>query len=108
GLISLQFLDLYNNNLSRVIPKSLEKLLNLKYFNVSLNRLEGKIPTEGCFSNFSSTSFMKNYTLCGPPKLLVPPCKNDIHESSQMTILHALRYGLPTIVIVIDSLNYYV
>ncbi|PPD80003.1 hypothetical protein GOBAR_DD23061 [Gossypium barbadense] len=101
GLISLEFLDLSNNNLSGVIPKSLEKLLYLKYFNVSFNRLEGEIPSKGCFSNFSSTSFMRNYALCGPPRLLVPPCKNDIHKNSQMIILHAFRYGLPTIGIVI-------
>nr|KJB61626.1 hypothetical protein B456_009G371100 [Gossypium raimondii] len=101
GLISLEFLDLSNNNLSGVIPKSLEKLLYLKYFNVSFNRLEGEIPSKGCFSNFSSTSFMKNYALCGPPRLLVPPCKNDIHKNSQMIILHAFRYGLPTIGIVV-------
>ncbi|TYH74370.1 hypothetical protein ES332_D05G394100v1 [Gossypium tomentosum] len=101
GLVSLEFLDLCNNNLSGVIPKSLEKLLYLKYFNVSFNRLEGEIPSKGCFSNFSSTSFMKNYALCGPPRLLVPPCKNDIHKNSQMIILHAFRYGLPTIGIVV-------
>ncbi|TYH74458.1 hypothetical protein ES332_D05G400100v1 [Gossypium tomentosum] len=101
GLISLEFLDLCNNNLSGVIPKSLEKLLYLKYFNVSFNRLEGEIPSKGCFSSFSSTSFMKNYALCGPPRLLVPPCKNDIHKNSQMILLHAFRYGLPTIGIVV-------
>ncbi|PPD89732.1 hypothetical protein GOBAR_DD13334 [Gossypium barbadense] len=101
GLINLESLDLCKNNLSGVISKSLEKLLHLKYFNVSFNRLEGEIPTERSFSNFSSTSFMKNYALCGPPRLLVPPCKNDIHENSQMIILHALRYGLPTIGVVV-------
>ncbi|TYH74378.1 hypothetical protein ES332_D05G394800v1 [Gossypium tomentosum] len=100
-LISLEFLDLCNNNLSGAIPKSLEKLSHLKYFNVSFNRLEGEIPSKGCFSNFSSTSFMKNYALSGPPKLLVPPCKNDNHKNSQMIILHAFRYGLPTIGIVV-------
>ncbi|XP_040948172.1 receptor kinase-like protein Xa21 isoform X1 [Gossypium hirsutum] len=101
GLINLESLDLCKNNLSGVISKSLEKLLHLKYFNVSFNRLEGEIPTEGSFSNFSSTSFMKNYALCGPPRLLVPPCKNDIHGNSEMIILHALRYGLPTIGVVV-------
>ncbi|KAK8358839.1 hypothetical protein V6Z11_A04G051700 [Gossypium hirsutum] len=101
GLISLEFLDLCNNNLSGVIPKSLEKILDLKYFNVSFNGLEGEIPTEGCFPNFSSTSFMNNYALCGPPRLLVPPCKNDIHGNSEMIILHPFRYGLPTIGIII-------
>ncbi|TYJ39169.1 hypothetical protein E1A91_A04G047900v1 [Gossypium mustelinum] len=101
GLTSLEFLNLCNNNLSGVIPKSLEKLLHLNYVNVSFNRLEGEIPTEGCFPNFSSTSFLKNFVLCGPPRLLVPPCQNDIRKNSQMAILHALRYGLSTIGIVI-------
>ncbi|PPD66502.1 hypothetical protein GOBAR_DD36620 [Gossypium barbadense] len=91
GLISLTFLNLCNNNLSGVIPKSLEKLLYLKYFNVSFNRLEGEIPSKGCFPNFPSTSFMKNYALCGPPRLLVPPCKNDIRKNSKMGVLHDLR-----------------
>ncbi|XP_016683987.1 receptor kinase-like protein Xa21 [Gossypium hirsutum] len=91
GLISLEFLNLCNNNLSGAIPKSSKNLLDLKYFIVSFNRLEGEIPTEGCFPNFSSRSFMKNFALCGPPRLLVPPCKNDIQENSQMNILHVLR-----------------
>ncbi|KAE8723486.1 O-fucosyltransferase family protein isoform 1 [Hibiscus syriacus] len=101
GLISLEFLDLSHNNLSGTIPESLEKLSYLKYFNVSFNRLEGEIPTNGCFPNFSSTSFISNYALCGPSRLLVPPCKKNIHKSSKMMILHALSYGLPTIGIVI-------
>ncbi|TYH21519.1 hypothetical protein ES288_A04G050400v1 [Gossypium darwinii] len=99
GLQTLVTLDLSNNKLYGQSPNHL--LLHLKYFNVSFNRLEGEIPTERSFSNFSSTSFMKNYALCGPPRLLVPPCKNDIHENSQMIILHALRYGLLTIGVVV-------
>ncbi|KAK8623372.1 hypothetical protein V6N13_118258 [Hibiscus sabdariffa] len=91
GLISLRFLDLSNNNLSEFIPKSLEKLSSLKYFNVSFNRLEGEIPTKGCFPNFSSTSFMNNYALCGPPRLLVPPCNNSIHKNYKMAVLHDLK-----------------
>ncbi|XP_039000181.1 receptor-like protein kinase 2 [Hibiscus syriacus] len=101
GLISLEFLDLCNNNLSGVIPESLEKLSYLLYFNVSFNRLEGEIPTNGCFTSFSRKSFMENYALCGPPRLLVPPCKGSIHRNSNKTRLHALRYGLPTIGIVL-------
>ncbi|XP_052486393.1 receptor kinase-like protein Xa21 [Gossypium raimondii] len=34
---------------------------------------------------------MKNYALCGPPRLLVPPCKNDIRKNSKMGVLHDLR-----------------
>ncbi|XVF78748.1 hypothetical protein PTKIN_Ptkin14bG0160700 [Pterospermum kingtungense] len=97
-LISQVFLDLSNNYLFGLIPKSLENLSNLDYFNVSFNRLEGEIPTGGCFRNFSSRSFLKNDALCGPPRLLVPPCKSSIHRNSNMnTRLRLLRYGLPVI-----------
>ncbi|TYI32334.1 hypothetical protein ES332_A04G052700v1 [Gossypium tomentosum] len=85
GLQTLVSLDLSNNILHGHIPET----------------FGGEIPTEGCFSNFSSTSFMKNYALCGPLRLLAPPCKNDIHGNSQLIILHAFRYGLPTIGIIV-------
>ncbi|KAE8717130.1 O-fucosyltransferase family protein isoform 1 [Hibiscus syriacus] len=101
GLVSLEFLDLCNNSLFGVIPKSLEKLPHLNHFNVSFNRLEGEIPTNGCFRNFSSSSFMNNYALCGPPRLLVSQCQNNVHKNRKMTILHALGYGIPTIGIVL-------
>ncbi|XP_022735485.1 receptor kinase-like protein Xa21 [Durio zibethinus] len=106
GLISLEFLDLCNNNISGVIPKSLEKLLNLKYFNVSYNRLEGEIPIEGQFRNFSSKSFMKNYALCGPPILQVPPCKSSFHKNSKLIMLRVLRCALPTIAIVVVIITF--
>ncbi|PHT82831.1 hypothetical protein T459_11274 [Capsicum annuum] len=38
-MVGLEFLDLSHNNISGIIPKSLEKLQNLKYFNVSVNKL---------------------------------------------------------------------
>ncbi|XVF78741.1 hypothetical protein PTKIN_Ptkin14bG0160100 [Pterospermum kingtungense] len=98
SLISLVLLNLSNNNLFGTIPKSLEKLSNLDYFNVSFNRLEGEIPAGGCFRNLSSRSFLKNDGLCGPPRLLVPPCKSSIHKNSKMTTrLRILRYGLPAV-----------
>ncbi|XVF82915.1 hypothetical protein PTKIN_Ptkin16aG0089500 [Pterospermum kingtungense] len=95
-LISLKSLDLSNNNLSGLIPKSLERLDDLTYFNVSFNRLEGEIPSGGPFSNFSAKSFVKNYALCGSPILQVQPCKGNNHKRSRKTLLHALRYALPT------------
>ncbi|XVF18715.1 hypothetical protein REPUB_Repub11eG0046700 [Reevesia pubescens] len=111
GLISLEFLDVRNNNLFGVIPKSLEKLSNLNYLNVSFNRLEGEIPSGGPFRNFSDKSFMKNYALCGTPRLLVPPCKiSSIKGNSKMAKLHVLRYALPTIatvaVIIVVTIMY--
>ncbi|XP_022748057.1 receptor kinase-like protein Xa21 [Durio zibethinus] len=97
-LMSLKSLDLSNNNLSGVIPKSLEKLYDLNYFNVSFNRLEGEIPSGGPFSNFTAKSFIKNYALCGSPRLQVSPCKNKIHRNFKKTARHSLRYVLPTFV----------
>ncbi|XWS20751.1 hypothetical protein CRYUN_Cryun31cG0129400 [Craigia yunnanensis] len=91
-LVSLTSLDLSNNNLFGVIPKSLERLSDLNYFDVSFNSLEGEIPSGGPFVNFTPKSFMKNYALCGSPRLQVRPCKNNTHQ----TLLHALRYVLPT------------
>ncbi|XWS56645.1 hypothetical protein CRYUN_Cryun09bG0103800 [Craigia yunnanensis] len=99
-LMSLTSLDLSNNNFSGVIPKSLERLSYLNYFDVSFNKLEGEIPSGGPFVNFTTKSFLKNYALCGPPKLQVRPCKNNIHQSNK-PLLHVLRYVLPTIASII-------
>ncbi|XP_022748068.1 probable LRR receptor-like serine/threonine-protein kinase At3g47570 [Durio zibethinus] len=109
-LMSLKSLDLSNNNFSGVIPKSLERLHDLNYLNVSFNRLEGEIPSGGPFLNFTAKSFMKNYALCGSPRLQVSPCKNKIHRKFKKTALHALRYVLPTfasIIIVIAVIIVY-
>ncbi|XWS08090.1 hypothetical protein CRYUN_Cryun41cG0048900 [Craigia yunnanensis] len=108
--MSLTSLDLSKNNLSGVIPKSLERLLYLNYFDVSFNRLEGEIPSGGPFLNFTVKSFMKNYALCGLPRLQVPPCKNNFHRKSKKTLLHALRFVLPTfssIIIVVAFITVY-
>ncbi|GAY65825.1 hypothetical protein CUMW_244030, partial [Citrus unshiu] len=74
---------LSNNNLSGAIPTSLEKLLDLQYINVSFNKLEGEIPREGPFKNFSAKSFKGNELLCGMPNLQVPPCRTRIHHKSR-------------------------
>ncbi|KAG2724840.1 hypothetical protein I3760_01G037100 [Carya illinoinensis] len=58
----LDLLDLSYNNLSGVIPKSLEALPYLKYLNLSFNKLVGEIPFGG------------NSALCGNPIFGVPPC----------------------------------
>ena len=98
SLTSLEYLDLSNNNLSGEIPKSFEILSHLKRLNVSHNRLEGKIPTNGPFRNFSAQSFLWNYALCGPPRLQVPPCKEDDTKGSKKAALIFLKYFLPLII----------
>ncbi|KAH9778834.1 protein kinase domain-containing protein [Citrus sinensis] len=89
---SLEYLDLSNNNLSGEIPKSFEILSHLKRLNVSHNRLEGKIPTNGPFRNFLAQSFLWNYALCGPPRLQVPPCKEDDTKGSKKAAPIFLKY----------------
>ncbi|KAK9204109.1 hypothetical protein WN943_014367 [Citrus x changshan-huyou] len=98
SLISLESLDLSGNNFSGKIPKSLEALSHLKQFNVSQNRLEGEIPVKGSFKNFSAESFFGNYALCGPPKLRVPPCKQDNSKRTKKVALIVIKYILPPIV----------
>ncbi|KAM3705093.1 hypothetical protein ACJW31_03G054200 [Castanea mollissima] len=101
-LISMVSLDLSDNNLSGEIPKSLIELTFLKYFNVSFNRLQGKIPYEGVIAQFSAQSFMGNQALCGPPQLKVPPCETS--NVGQSTIIVIVRYLLPAMIAAILAL----
>ncbi|KAL8485730.1 hypothetical protein ACS0TY_027859 [Phlomoides rotata] len=75
----LSSLDLSINNLSGLIP--LEELTFLEHFNVSYNSLlDGEIPNEGPFVNFTSESFVNNSALCGSSRFQVPPCVMN-HET---------------------------
>ncbi|GAY66263.1 hypothetical protein CUMW_247360 [Citrus unshiu] len=96
SLIMLESLDLSSNNLSGEIPKSMEVLSYLKQLNVSHNRLEGGIPVKGPFRNISARSIFGNYALCGPPRLQVPPCKEDNSNGSKKATV--LKYTLPLII----------
>ncbi|CAN7099475.1 unnamed protein product [Brassica rapa subsp. narinosa] len=67
GLRDLKFLDLSNNNLSGSIPGYL--------VNLSVNSLEGPVPSEGAFRKFSQVSIFGNINLCGGiPELQLRPC----------------------------------
>ncbi|KAH7529513.1 hypothetical protein FEM48_Zijuj05G0192000 [Ziziphus jujuba var. spinosa] len=98
-------IDLSNNHLSGnipstiegVIPKSMETISSLKYFNVSFNELQGGIPTEGPFAYLSGQSFMGNDALCGESRLAVPPCKTLEPQISRRKAIHILKYVLPAI-----------
>ncbi|KAM3238933.1 hypothetical protein P3L10_013966 [Capsicum annuum] len=65
NMVGLEFLNFSNDNISGIIPMSLEKLQNLKYFNVFVNKLYGEIPSGGPFKNLSSQFFVYNEALCG-------------------------------------------
>ncbi|KAJ7947115.1 receptor kinase-like protein Xa21 [Quillaja saponaria] len=75
SLISSEYLDLFENKLSGVIPKSLEALVNLKYFIMSFNKLHSEIPSNGAFRNVTAQSFIGNVGLCSPSHFRVPQCQ---------------------------------
>ncbi|KAF3648111.1 putative CBL-interacting protein kinase 5-like isoform 1 [Capsicum annuum] len=88
NMVGLESLDLSHNNISGIIPKSLEKLQNLKYFNVSFNKLYGEIPSGGPFKNLSSQFFIYNEALCGSSRFSVPPCPTSSkHKSNRKRLL---------------------
>ncbi|KAF3682535.1 putative LRR receptor-like serine/threonine-protein kinase-like [Capsicum annuum] len=88
NMVGLEFLDLSHNNISGIIPKSLEKLQNLKYFNVSFNNLYGEIPLGDPFKKLSSQFFIHNEALCGSSRFSVPPCPTSSkHKSNRKKIL---------------------
>jgi hypothetical protein len=65
-------LDLSSNRLTGEIPRALESLHFLSYFNVSNNDLDGPVPAGGQFCTFPSSSFAGNPGMCGP--MLVRRC----------------------------------
>ncbi|KAM3239177.1 hypothetical protein P3L10_014211 [Capsicum annuum] len=88
NMVGLEFLDLSHNNISGIIPKCLEKLQNLKYFNVSVNKLYGEIPSGGPSKNLSSQFFIHNEALCGSSRFRVPPCPTSSkHKSNREKFL---------------------
>ncbi|KAJ4841832.1 hypothetical protein Tsubulata_045886 [Turnera subulata] len=97
NLISVETLDLSSNILSGEIPKSFEKLKSLKYLNVSFNRLQGEIPDGGALKNFSVESFLGNKGLCSGSLPRFPKCKNISPEGEKSSVVHLLKYILPTI-----------
>ncbi|XP_010518789.1 PREDICTED: LRR receptor-like serine/threonine-protein kinase HSL2 [Tarenaya hassleriana] len=70
----LTYLDLSNNEISGEIPAELSKL-RLNRFNVSNNRLHGRIPT-GFQQEIFISSFMGNPNLCGPDLYPIPRCRS--------------------------------
>ncbi|XP_054777274.1 probable LRR receptor-like serine/threonine-protein kinase At3g47570 [Prosopis cineraria] len=95
-MISIEFLDLSQNHLTRIIPKSLESLVYLKFINLSYNSLHGEIANGGPFQNFTAQSFMMIGDLCGSPQLQVQPCrKENKHLSTKMKLL--IKCFLPII-----------
>nr|ACD01043.1 polygalacturonase-inhibiting protein [Knorringia sibirica] len=63
----INWLLLDHNQIYGSLPASLTKLTNMNNFNVSYNRLCGKIPNGGRLGEFNKYSFIHNKCLCGSP-----------------------------------------
>lgn len=68
---SLNALDWNHNKLKGNVPVALTTLANLQRFNVSYNRLCGKIPVGGKLQSFTYAEYFHNRCLCGAP---LPAC----------------------------------
>lgn len=69
---NLIYLDLNHNKIYGNIPVEMTYNMALWIFNVSYNRLCGKIPTGGKMQDYDQTAYFHNRCLCGAP---LPPCK---------------------------------
>ncbi|GAU35484.1 hypothetical protein TSUD_384390 [Trifolium subterraneum] len=101
-MLSLSSLDLSQNLITGVIPKSLESLSYLKHINLSYNRLQGEIPDGGPFKKFTAQSFMHNAALCGNPRLQVPPCNKQVRKKSKTKMI--LIICISSIIVVLGIL----
>lgn len=81
----LTFLNLSNNFLSGEIPAELTKL-KLNEFNVSNNRLRGRVPL-AFDTKFFLSSLMGNPELCSPDLRPLPPCSRPKPVSLVMVVL---------------------
>ncbi|EXC30884.1 Polygalacturonase inhibitor [Morus notabilis] len=64
---SLVSLDLSENKVFGILPEQLTELTGLKSFNVSYNKLCGKIPVGGNLQKFGESAYFHNCCLCGSP-----------------------------------------
>ncbi|KAK4484208.1 hypothetical protein RD792_011430 [Penstemon davidsonii] len=101
--IGIGHLDISHNNISGSIPPSFESLANLRYFNVSFNKLSGEIPDGGPFKNFTADFFIHNKGMCGASRFKVEVCKKNEHKP--LVNYRVLRYTLPSIAIVIVAIT---
>ncbi|XP_031131604.1 probable LRR receptor-like serine/threonine-protein kinase At3g47570 [Ipomoea triloba] len=91
-----------------MIPKSLEGLKSMNYFNVSYNRLIGEIPNRGPFANLTYESFLSNDGLCGTPRMHVPPCPaNTLRTSKNNRVVLFVLVSLTILVVLIVSIAVY-
>lgn len=92
-MVVLKFLDLSQNLLNGMIPKSLESFVDLECNNFSYNGL----PDGGPLKKFTAESFMHNEALCGKP---LPPCVRRRSMAKMILIKCILLIFVSTILVV--------
>ncbi|KAL1220199.1 putative LRR receptor-like serine/threonine-protein kinase [Cardamine amara subsp. amara] len=74
-LVGIKEVDFSNNNLSGSFPGYFANFSKFVYLNLSINNLEGRVPTEGIFQNSTMVSVFGNKNLCGGIKeMKLKPC----------------------------------
>ena len=88
---------LAHNNLSGLIPASLQKLASLLKFDASFNDLQGQVPNGGVFGNLTAIFVTGNSKLCGGiPQLHLTPCPTHTTRDSKKHRSKSLMISLIT------------
>ncbi|PHT49691.1 hypothetical protein CQW23_09438 [Capsicum baccatum] len=99
GLQTLVQLSLRHKNLQGAIPNSMSNM----YFNISVNKLYGEIPSGGTFKNLSSQFFIYNEALCCSSRFSVPPCPTSSKHRSNIKKFLVLFLLLGIALVVVPS-----
>ncbi|KAF6149171.1 hypothetical protein GIB67_026027 [Kingdonia uniflora] len=103
-LTILESLQLQGNILTATVPGF--KQQGLRVFNVSNNRLSGRIPKTEVLQSFSYSSFLGNLNLCGSPSPI--PCpKRKFFRGPILIPIFVVLYVIGLSVIVLMSVLYY-
>ncbi|KAG2329766.1 hypothetical protein Bca52824_000946 [Brassica carinata] len=119
--LSLEYLWLQGNafvgpipdirrTISGPIPEYLANFSKLQNLNLSMNNLEGAVPTEGIFGNTSAMSIVGNINLCGGiPSLQLEPCSEELpgrHSSVRKIVAICVSAGVASLLLLCLSVFY--
>jgi len=97
GLVGVKKVDFSNNILSGSIPGYFANFSKLEYLNLSINKFEGSVSTQGKFQNTTIVSVFGNQNLCGGSKELnLKPCiaVAPLMETKNPSLLKKVAIGV--------------